>query len=132
MSDHEPERRGDGWEGSIGGNCPVQGEGKVDGFSWYFRSRWSTWSFSVSLLLNGDPVSVAFVDGDPGFSIEREFCESPDAGWIEEAQAWVFIETAIGEFRTWLQTQTDEDLAKLSLASALHVQELQRKARERS
>ena len=32
---------------TIGGSCPVQGEGTVDGLYWYFRARGERWSFEV-------------------------------------------------------------------------------------
>jgi hypothetical protein len=33
----------------IGGQAPVQGWGKVDGFDWFFNARYNEWSFAVSL-----------------------------------------------------------------------------------
>lgn len=45
--DASPDKSGEGWEGSIDGFCPVQGQGTVDGLNWYFRARHSAWSFEV-------------------------------------------------------------------------------------
>lgn len=38
---------GEGYEVTFGGGCPVQGDGVVDGFPCYYRSRGAGWSFSV-------------------------------------------------------------------------------------
>ena len=37
----------------IGGNCPVQAEGRIDGLPLYFRARSSHWSLGIG----GDPVA---------------------------------------------------------------------------
>lgn len=57
----------------IGGNCPVQAEGTINGEPFYFRARWDHWSLGVG----GDPVSAP----------DRELtsvCEA--AGWIDTFQ----------------------------------------------
>lgn len=33
---------------TLGGNCPVQGEGTIDGVPFYFRARGEHWTLSVS------------------------------------------------------------------------------------
>lgn len=67
------------------GQCPVEGEGTLNGEPFYFRARGSRWTFSVG----DDPV------GNP----RAEYCEkySDDkfaAGWMTEVEARAFIERA--------------------------------------
>lgn len=38
------------------GCCPVQAEGTIDGFPFYFRSRWSTSLIRVALKRDADPL----------------------------------------------------------------------------
>lgn len=38
------------------GHCPVQAEGTIDGFPFYFRARWDAWSLRVAAEKNGDPI----------------------------------------------------------------------------
>lgn len=58
---------------SIGGNCPVQAEGHIDGQPFYFRARGKRWSLSIG----GEPV------GAPGWSHHEEWPGGPyDAGWM--------------------------------------------------
>jgi hypothetical protein len=96
-------REGEGWEGSIGGFCPVQGEGTVDGRFWYFRARHDDWSFEVF------SVGWAPDEGLPGddkivWSAEAEYeGEQPNAGWMKFSEAWDIIENciAIGRKTGW-------------------------------
>ena len=76
---------------SIGGNCPVQADGVIDGMPFYFRARGEHWSFRVADTAAGDPV-----DG-------RGFCyveEYPEAGWMEETEALAFLEKAAKLYET--------------------------------
>jgi len=73
----------------IYGNCPVQAEGKIDGKSFYFRSRGSSWSLSVG----GDLVS------NPEWQYIEDYGEDEfSAGWMPEDEARDFIEKAAGLF----------------------------------
>lgn len=69
----------------IGGNCPVQAEGDINGEPFYFRARGSRWSMEIG----GNPVHGA---------AEWEYGESygawPDAGWMTEDEARAFIAKA--------------------------------------
>lgn len=49
---------GEGWSGDFGGWCPVQGEGEIDGWPFYFRARHRHWALSVAPP-DGDPVDVS-------------------------------------------------------------------------
>lgn len=75
----------------IGGNCPVQAEGTIDGQEFYFRARGMRWSLSVG---GRDVV------GAPDWYYEepygdREFA----AGWMTEEEARAFLDKAIGLWR---------------------------------
>ena len=74
----------------LGGNCPVQAEGTIDGRPFYFRSRGEHWSMSIG----GDDVVY-----DPEWHYEEEYGPWPDAGWISDDQAMAFIEKAAGLYR---------------------------------
>ncbi|MEP3616861.1 hypothetical protein [Parasphingorhabdus sp.] len=72
----------------IGGNCPVQAEGTIEGKPFYFRARGQHWSLSVG---GQDPVI------NPDWSYEEAYGEGPfDAGWMSEEEARGFLEKAAG------------------------------------
>ena len=66
----------------IGGNCPVQAEGTINGHEFYFRARGDSWSLSV-----GGPDVV----GHPVWYYEQPYGEWPDAGWMSVDEARAFI-----------------------------------------
>jgi hypothetical protein len=45
-------------KGKIYGQMPVQAEGTINGFMFYFRSRWNEWTFSISENPEIDPVDI--------------------------------------------------------------------------
>lgn len=93
------ERTGQRWNGSIGGMCPVQGWGTVDGHPWYFRARGQRWSFSVAEDPKGDPVDV-WDRRVPGWHYEEPWGEDEfAAGYMDEEIAWGFIEACIAKLR---------------------------------
>ena len=73
----------------IGGSCPVQAEGTIDGVPFYFRSRGARWSISVC---------ATDLMGNPEFYHEEPYGEWPDAGWISEEEARAFIEESAVRF----------------------------------
>ena len=77
----------------LGGNCPVQARGTIDGKPFYFRSRGEHWSMSIG---------GADVVGDPEWYHEEEYGPWPDAGWISDDQARAFIDKASGFYRASL------------------------------
>jgi hypothetical protein len=91
------DRSGPGWYGRIGGACPVQGIGEVDGVPWYFRARGERWSleFGVGELPDGELVGEAI------FERGGYVGPWPDAGWIGVRHAWSLIARSIAEFRVW-------------------------------
>lgn len=86
--DAPSDRQGEGWAGRIGGFCPVQGNGSVGNYFWYFRARHDAWSFEIySESCEGDlPATgpIWFVDG-----------EYDDASWMPFSEAWKRIEESI-------------------------------------
>lgn len=72
----------------IGGNCPVQSEGTVDGVPFNFRSRGNRWTLDVGYF-----EATAWSYSEP-YGTEK-FA----AGWISEDQARQFIEKAVELYR---------------------------------
>lgn len=76
---------------TIGGNCPVQAEGTIDGQEFYFRARGMRWSLSVG---GRDVV------GAPDWYYEEPYGEEEfAAGWMTEDEARAFIDKASGLYR---------------------------------
>ena len=72
----------------IGGNCPVQAEGTINGKEFYFRARGDSWS----LRIGGSDVV-----GNPDWYYEEDYIP-PDggdptfaAGWMTETEARAFL-----------------------------------------
>lgn len=90
---------GDGYAGRLGGLCPVQGEGIVDGLPWYFRARHSSWTFSAAEQAGIDPVDVS-CGFARGFNLESPYGDGPhDAGYMPDEEAVDFIALAISVLR---------------------------------
>ena len=67
----------------LGGNCPVQAEGTIDGKPFYFRARSSSWSMSIG---GSDVV------GNPEWYFQQAYGEDGySAGWMTEEEALTFI-----------------------------------------
>ncbi len=82
----------------LGGNCPVQGEGTIDGEPYYFRARGEHWSIEIG----GGFVLEDAEKGIPGigFYHEEEWGDGPyDAGWMPDDVARQMIEKAAAIFR---------------------------------
>lgn len=102
QNDAPCDREGDGWHGVIGGACPLQGDGVVDGLPWYFRARGGSWEFAVAATPDGDPVAACFSDAPTGsFRADGEAeGDGPyAASWMPHSEAWRHIEASIAEFR---------------------------------
>ena len=72
----------------MGGNCPVQAEGTIDGKPFYFRARGDNWSLGIG----GDPV------GTPEWEHAQWFGAWPDAGWMSEEEAMQLLRFAAQKF----------------------------------
>ena len=72
----------------VGGNCPVQGYGTVNGKPFYFRARGEDWSMCV-----GDSSGDLILE--PDWYFEQPYGDEPfSAGWMTETEARAFIQQA--------------------------------------
>lgn len=76
----------------IGGNCPVQAEGTIDGKRFYFRARGDSWSLEVHPTSGGG--YLEWPDDPEVWRYEEDYGVWPDAGWMEESEARGFIDKA--------------------------------------
>lgn len=76
----------------IGGYCPVQAEGTIDGERFYFRARGSRWSIGIG----GEPV------GEPKWDYEEPYGSDFEAGWMDLEEAKSFI---LKSARMWKEAQ---------------------------
>lgn len=97
----QEEERGYGTDGTyeaegvsirFGGACPVQGEGEVDGFGIYYRSRGNGWTLEIK---NG---------GDEPWMYGEWEMVWPDAGWLHRDETVKNIEKAVAKFREGTQS----------------------------
>jgi hypothetical protein len=94
------ERQGAGWSGSIYGNYPVQGEGRVDGHAWYFRARGAAWSMEIVEDTSISPDVLPVVGPScAGWLVEEDWGTWPEAGRMEDDTAWQLIEQTLARFR---------------------------------
>lgn len=70
-------------EGWLGGHAPVQAEGTIRGVPFYFRARWSHWTFDVG----DDPVGEESVL----FHREATYGEDADASWMSHDVARAIV-----------------------------------------
>jgi len=69
----------------LGGNCPVQAEGTLDGKFMYFRARGEHWAFHVA-------PTEADLWTDLDWVYEEEYPGGAfEAGWMTEDEARAFI-----------------------------------------
>lgn len=74
----------------LGGYCPVQAEGTIDGKPFYFRARGEHWSIGIG----GEPI------GDPDWYYEQDYGDGAfDASWMEHSEALNFIKEAAAGYR---------------------------------
>jgi len=85
----------------IGGNCPVQAEGIVDGRPFYFRARGDEWSLDIG------PEDQWH--GYGCWRIERDYGSGFDAGWMHKHEALGFIVEGIAEYRARLTPSPSKD-----------------------
>lgn len=98
----------------IGGNCPVQAEGTIDGVPFYFRARGDQWSMGIG----DDPVGIPHpseIREEPPYvaSPDEWYClcswgKWPDAGWMSESEARRLIEWCAEEYMRQKQTAAGE------------------------
>lgn len=78
----------------LGGNCPVQAEGTIDGQRFYFRARGSSWQWHVAS-------TDAEIFDKPTFYLEREYApeQSYAAGWMLQSEAVGFMCEGVRRYR---------------------------------
>ena len=87
----------------IGGNCPVQAEGSIDGKRFYFRARGEHWQFHVSD--EGDGRARDWPDFMTCWVHEEPWGDGPyDAGWMPEDVARQMIAKGAEAYRATLPT----------------------------
>lgn len=94
----------------LGGNCPVQAEGTIDGKPFYFRSRGAFWSLDIG---DGDIIV------NPEWHHEEPYGTWPDAGWITEDEARAFIQKGADLWRSASLLQKEKRRKALSDLAAL-------------
>jgi len=88
----------------IGGNCPIQAEGTIDGDPFYFRARGRHWSCAIGKNWLGDSE----------WDCIREYGGGPfDAGWMTDDEARAFIAEAA---ERWREIQMIDDDSLIVLA----------------
>lgn len=75
----------------IGGNCPVQAEGKIDGKLFYFRARGDSWALEIGG--SGSDIVAEWRH-------EEHYGTWPEAGWMTEDEARAFINKAVDLYRS--------------------------------
>jgi hypothetical protein len=83
---------------SVGGLCPCQGEGTVDGYEFYFRARHGAWTFNISLDPNHDAVAASLGRCE---RFHREG-DDPTGGYMEPEVARRIIQQCAEEFHETL------------------------------
>ncbi len=76
----------------IGGFCPVQAEGTVNGIPFYFRSRGEHWAMAVG----EDPLGILL--GEMGWFRRERYGDFPSAGYMPLEEAEVIIRRCAEEF----------------------------------
>lgn len=107
----------------LGGNCPVQAKGLIDGEPFYFRARWEGWSLSIGSdhedNSNFTGVHGRDVVGNPRWYHEEEWGDGPyDAGWMPEDEARRMILKGTLLFRAAISRRSDEEARSADTATA--------------
>lgn len=77
----------------LGGNCPVQAEGTVDGRRFYFRARYESWSMEIHPTATGRYLN--WPDDVTSWEHEEHWGEGAyEAGWMPEYVATEMIHKA--------------------------------------
>ncbi len=98
---------------SLGGKCPVQAEGTINGVPFYFRARGEIWTLEVGADL------IEAVDWEHA----EWFGEWPDAGWMTDAQAETFLRAAAARYSAGLPGAKLSDDAERTAAHARRMRE---------
>ena len=93
--------RNGAYSGDFGGYCPVQGYGSVqrprdeEPLAWYFRARGDAWELCVG---KGEEDSQYVSTEETIWETGGPFGKWPDAGWMNDEEVILRIQTALNEF----------------------------------
>ena len=77
--------------------CPVQAEGTIAEFPFYFRARHDKWTFAIALDSDGDAVGIE--SSEQGFFRKASYGHGPhDAGYMPLDEARQIIARCVEEF----------------------------------
>lgn len=78
----------------VGGMCPVQGEGEVDGHRWYFKARGQRWTLYVSAQPGGEPLA------EDAWRLREPWGDEPfAAGYMPWDVAEGFVRAGLAKWR---------------------------------
>jgi hypothetical protein len=98
LEDAPREQKGAFWSGRVYGFGPVEGDGRVQEYRWYFRARGDAWGFEVRTDRGrkSDVVEGELVWQTGGsFGAPRSY----DASWMSVSAAWSLIVSSLEAFR---------------------------------
>jgi hypothetical protein len=93
----------------IAGQHPVQAEGRIRGYPFYFRAKWDQWQFRISLQMTYDPAALFPPDSTNGFFYEGEIRgfflsdDFPEASYMRYDQAEAIIRNCVRRFEDALE-----------------------------
>lgn len=83
----------------LGGNCPVQAEGTIDGKRFYFRARGKHWTMEIHPTAEGDYLS--WPEDRAEWRYKEDWgSEEYGAGWMPEEEARELIAKAAELYRS--------------------------------
>ena len=80
-----------GLKGTLDGLAPVQADGTINGFLFYFRAKHNEWTFAISENPEVDPVDIQFPDQGKRFGY---FTQGQYGGEFESKASYMDNETA--------------------------------------
>jgi len=79
----------------LGGQCPVEAGGEINGTPFYFRARGARWSMSIGLI----PLEICCDEGDNGgWHREEPYGKNFEAGYMPTVEAKKIIERCAKEY----------------------------------
>jgi 5'-nucleotidase len=101
-----------GIEGKMCGFSPTQVEGTIQGHQFYFRYRWNTWSFYVSLNPGVEPHDIQLIneDGEEKCANDEGFYRSGvyHDGEYDNLEKIILKQAKL--FNEWLQEKVEHDI----------------------
>jgi hypothetical protein len=95
----------------LGGLCPVQAEGTVNGHRFFFRARGARWRMYVA----GQPGEHTDPMGKDGWLFEEPYGTWPDAGYMDQSTAQACIQRSLN---AWMARAASTDPAHPTSSSS--------------